>query len=757
MAGIFSKIGDASKRAVGAGKKLAAEQSRKGHIKKLLELRAHGEHSGQDLTSWPEDLSELDQDALNLLVAVTEVDAALSNAKQRSTEAQKQAELAAEQQRVFDQTAGWIDRMLNNPAAILEVRIGEHISTTNLKIIRDQYTDKLAGRQQGVNANSAASAAGGIISNSITSYNRAGVSTSVEMGVPSARVQRPLSAFDDQERAALHGAAILRAYSRYSADMFEKIQLVLAWAGGRGFVEYTSQGKFQGTVQQAARELLEAEYPDNANTVMRLLGEYQSIIQNEESAVSDALKAAFSRGQRWGDVSDLPEHRLRVYEEGDLVLGTFESGEPLGFSGKESLITFGPPGRGKSQAHALLNLLTFPGPVIALDLKGELFRDAAGYRQGGFGARVLKFTLMGDEGPTHRFNPLLLLNRHPDFLWDEARAMAIDLVTAPQNESDPYWTNSARDLVAVLIGSMLLGCSDEETTFGELMMRLAHAGNDRIEFLESIASQALNAGVPGLRNRAKALIGLRKSERAMENIYQHARQALACFESPIVQRATAGMDWHPDELRYGATTLFLSLPMDQIEPYGPVIRALVGAHIKALTKAEPEAGTLPVTFLLDELPQLGNFDAVVRAVEIGRSYGLRMWGFAQHAQQIEDAFTRWRVLTDSPAARCYMNPDLGSADVISQTLGEVVDLFTGKESVVASPAELMGANYENKIIVMQAGGHVHCVNKLMAFEQFPDRIGLPINLDRGQETLLEAAMPDESAVSEFAAAYEIDD
>ena len=175
----------------------------------------------------------------------------------------------------------------------------------------------------------------------------------------------------------------------------------------------------------------------------------------------------------------------------------------------------------------------------------------------------------------------------------------------------------------------------------------------------------------------------------------------------------------------GATTLYLSLPMDQIEPFGPVIRAVIGAHIKALTKTDPDKEALPVTFLLDELPQLGNFDAVVRAVEIGRSYGLRLWGFAQHAQQFEDTFSRWKVLTDSPAARCYMNADLASAEIISRTLGEVVDLFTGRETLLASPAELMGANFENKIIVMQAGGHVHRVDKLMAYEALPDRLGLP--------------------------------
>lgn len=751
MAGIWDKVSkgavDASKAAYESGKGAVAEQRRKSHTKRLTELIALGEHSGYDLSNWPEDLSALNQEELNALVPINEMDDALYAANLRLQKANSDAAEAAEAARVFEETSAWAERMFNNPAALLAVEIGNHISKSNLKIVRDKYTDQLAGQQKGVNTSSAGSIAGGLLATGITSANRASVATAIDLGVPNGRVQRPLAAFTDQERAVLQAAAILRAHSRYPKETFENIKLALAWGEGRGFIEAGVGDKLEGAVQSAARELLDAAFPANANMVPRLLGEYQAIMENEDGPVSDALRDAFTRGQRWGEFADLPEHRLRPWQEGDLVLGAFETGGALGFSGNESLVTFGPPGRGKSQAHALLNLLAYPGPMIALDLKGELFRDSAGYRQQGFGARVLKFSLMSDGAPYHRFNPLLMLSREPDFLWDDARAMAIDLLPSAPGESDPYWTNSARDLVAVLIGSMLIGCEDEETTFAELMTRMAISGDDRTEFLEAVAKRALDAGVPGLRNRANALLGLKKSERAMENIYQHARQALSCFESPIVQRATAAMDWRPEDLRTGATTLYLSLPMDQIEPYGPVIRAVIGAHIKALTKTDPDPTALPVTFLLDELPQLGNFDAVVRAVEIGRSYGLRLWGFAQHAQQFEETFSRWKVLTDSPAARCYMNADLASADVISRTLGEVVDLFTGRETLLASPAELMGANYENKIIVMQAGGHVHAVNKLMAFEALPDRIALPYHFTPSGVAQPENALSDLNAES----------
>lgn len=737
MADFWKKLGEGAKKAGAAtlsasktayekSKAAVDEQKRKGHAQKLSEFRLLEIHSKIDMSNWPtaEAILDLDMTAMETLLPADKLPAALASAKAAQREAQAKAQQAELEAKVLKDGMAWIENMFGDPSAVLSVKVGDAVSERNVKIVRDNYTNQYGRRAGPVSSASTASVVSGLIQTGTTSYVRGNIAATLDSGIPGAYIERPIASLNDQERAALHGAAILRAYSRYEKSTFKKIQMSIAWGSGQGMVNTYVNGKMTGMVEQAVRELLSAEYHSSINAVMRLLGEFQAIMESEDGDVAKALRNAFKTGQRWGEPSDLPEHRLRRYQPGDLLLGELNDGTGLGFNGKESLVTFGPPGRGKSQAHALLNLVTFNGPMIVLDLKGELLRDSAGFRQTEFSSRILRFSLLSDDKDAHRFNPLLMLDRHHDRLWDEARAMAIDLIPAPVGNTDPYWTNSARDLVAVLIGSMLLTDDPDEITFEELMMRLSLGGERRIEFLESVIERASKARITGLRNRAQSIIDLSSAPKNLESIYQNARQALACFESPVVQRATDGMDWHPKDLRFGSTTLYLALPMDQIEPYGPLIRAVIGAHIKYLTANDPERDDKTITFLLDELPQLGNFEAVVKAIEIGRSYGLRIWGFAQHAQQFEDSFARHKVLTDSPAVRCYMNTDLNSAEMISRSLGTVIDLFSGRETDLASPAELMGAEYENKIIVLQAGGHVHAVEKLMAYDVVGDRLGL---------------------------------
>lgn len=718
---------EASQAAYEKGQSAVVEQRRKtisGQLKALKELEAYTE---VDVSDWPEEFDQWTLDELLVfrkgLKLDDEINWAGSKKIQAENEAKQQADLVAETARVYEETLAFMGSLLSDPAAVLRISIEDKVSKRNLKMLRDQYTDKVAGRQTGVDTSTGMAATQSIIGTGVTAARRGSISTTIELGVPSSRVERALTQFSAQEIAVLQCASILRAHMRYDEKTYQSILMALAWADGQGYIDPGGEDKYRGVVQEVAGQLLSAEYPNLSHIVARLLGEYQAILQSEDSDVSSSLKEVLSVGQKWGDLNDLPEHRLREFEDGDLVLGGIGD-IPVGFNGQESLVTFGPPGRGKSQAHALLNLLTYNGPMIVLDFKGELFRASAGYRQSALDARILRFSLMKGETEGHCYNPLAFLSRDPDDIWDEARGMAMDLIDEPIGK-DAYWTNSARDLVAVLIGSMLLQEDAEDTNFSELMAKLALGGEKRQQQFEAIIERAGSQFVMGLRNRAQGFLDMKASEKTLENIYQHARQALSCFESPLVHRITQESDWSAEDLRDGATTLYLTLPFEQIEPFAPLIRVIIGQHIKRLTQKQPEEGALPLTFLLDELPQLGNFDAVVKAVEIGRSYGLRVWSFAQHPQQFESSFERWKVLVDSPAVRCYMNPDLDAAHMLSQTLGEVSDIFTGVSKPLASPAELMGPEYEDKIIVLQAGSHVYSVTKLMAYEVFSDRLDMP--------------------------------
>ena len=363
------------------------EHGRKTLARNLQALKDLQDFSTVNMRDWPEDLSDLSNKELKALRGGLHLEAEIAAALDRKAQRErkygkytKQAETPEQKAQLLEQTLNLMESLLSDPAAVLRVPVQDKIDKRSLKQLRNHYTNQIAGQSPGINVSSGVAATQSLIGNSIVAARRSGLSTSIEIGVPASYVERPLNTFSDQELAVFRCASILRAHNRYTEIQYNKILMALAWGGGQGFVDPGGESKYSGVVQEIATKLLSSAFPDTIHACNRWLGEYQAFIQDEDSDVTQALKQVLSVGQAWGAVSDLPQHRLRVHNYGDLALGQLDN-VVLGFNGNESLVTFGPPGRGKSQAHALLNLLTYPGPMVVLDFKGELFEASAGYRQ----------------------------------------------------------------------------------------------------------------------------------------------------------------------------------------------------------------------------------------------------------------------------------------------------------------------------------------------------------------------------------------
>lgn len=477
---------------------------------------------------------------------------------------------------------------------------------------------------------------------------------------------------------------------------FERDKAMIAWGDGKG--SHGRDGQYGWITEQG----IDAHLNGAEQLVHFRLGEVKSILtEHPDGDLAKELTPLFSQGQAWAEHIAAP---FCPHVPGEtLMLGLLNGREPIGFAGNESLLTIGGPGSGKTQAHVIPNVLTYRGSVIVLDVKGEVFRATAGYRQDAIGSTVYRFSLMKDGGAQHRYNPLDLISRDEDEVFDDAHRMAQHLIPHPPQEKDPFWVNSARDLVAAIIAAVIIDPDVEEPNFTAVLDRLMTAGNNRLEMLERVAVLGRQAGIRQLTYAGETLVSLaQESERTFESIVQHARQALAPIGSPLVERATKTSDWAPEDLRKPGASLYIAVPQDKIEFFAPLLRLILAQHLDALMRVEPEqqGGRLPLTLFLDELPQLGNFEPVVKAIELGRGYGIRVWGFAQNPQQIERSYERASVILDSVAVRSFLSIDLPMAEQLSRSLGETVNLITEEKQPLATPAALLGPDFKDRAVIL---------------------------------------------------------
>ena len=415
-----------------------------------------------------------------------------------------------------------------------------------------------------------------------------------------------------------------------------------------------------------------------------------------------------------------------------LLIGYHESGEPVYFSGDESLITLGGPGSGKSQVHVIPNLLRYPGSAVVLDVKGEIWDATAGYRQTHFGD-VYRFSPSDRKGLTHAFNVFDYISKEPGQAAADCTLLSHQIILENPKLTDPFWENRARDMLwafATFIAikgtgakRSMLGLSelinlpmvkDKKAPIHAVLASMIRNG-ERHKIGDLVAAaNAIKAGLEGTRN---------------DSIMDAARRHLSVYtRTPSIVSAITSSHWAPDVLRLKkGTTVYICMSPSELTSYGAIVRMMLMQHMQELMQHRAKPGEPPVTFFLDEMPQLGNFDSILQAQDVGRGAGIRLWMFAQYMGQLNTAFgsDRYKGLIEACRVRCFMRPDQEAARMLEHALGQTSTMLGKEHKPLATGADLMGAKYRDKIIVTTSGDHPMCLDKRYAYKTDADKM-IPI-------------------------------
>ena len=376
--------------------------------------------------------------------------------------------------------------------------------------------------------------------------------------------------------------------------------------------------------------------------------------------------------------------------------GTPEVGPMVWHAGEGSLVTVAPPGAGKGQAHIIPNLLTYDGPTIVLDIKGENYDLTHKWRTENFGP-VYKFAPFDDD--SHHYNPLDFIRAdNDDTLWDDARLAASMLMVKKKNPD--FWENRAQDLLTAILAFAKKSDVPEKRNMQWVLDYLYPSENQ----LEAFEHEMQQSPFKPLKRMGNILS--RMPERQKEGIFDSVRQHMDVWQSGRVDRVTASSDWVPaDFWKPPWKTLYISVPVGMVSAYASVLRVIIGQHIQGLIESSPSARdreknkTPPVMFLIDEMPQLGYMEPIPYAIEVGRSYGLRIWMFSQSMGQIEQAYPDGKGLMEMCYVQCFMNPEFKTAKYLSDRLGFKGGVLNERKIRVAEPQELMAGEQSQKILM----------------------------------------------------------
>lgn len=324
--------------------------------------------------------------------------------------------------------------------------------------------------------------------------------------------------------------------------------------------------------------------------------------------------------------------------------------EPLLYKGDGHLMTIAPTGGGKGVGVIIPNLLTYPGSVIAVDIKGELTQVTARRRRE-MGQKVVvldPFGLVTDRTrPGDSLNPFDLFHLPGADPESDAEMLAAQFSVDHSFSTDRYWDDTGKGLAAGLIAHLATGGAEDERNPSALRKLLYM---DDLDY--NIATWLDKGEVknPLARDEFVAYLSA-PSDKTRPCIRTTACTYMKCLGSELVSRAMETSSFDLRAMMDGQPmTVYLVIPPEKLESHRAVLRAWVATLLTAVLRRKqlPELRTL---FVVDEAAQLGEMPLLRTAMTLLRGYGLQCWTFWQDLGQLRTLYPNdWTTMVSNSAA-----------------------------------------------------------------------------------------------------------
>jgi type IV secretion system protein VirD4 len=321
-------------------------------------------------------------------------------------------------------------------------------------------------------------------------------------------------------------------------------------------------------------------------------------------------------------------------------------GAPVLYGGDAPLLTCGMTGSGKGRGAIIPTLLTYPGPVIAIDLKAELCRVTARRRRAMGQAVVVLDPCRVASAHSDGLNPLDLLTL-PGANGDaDAQMFASLLANGHRSTQDPFWGDTATSLTGGLIAHIAATYPPARRHLAQLRAWLYH------DDMDIAIATALDQGAVTSHFARDQFVAYLT---APSDKTRPCIRATACsFVNALCsEQATATLAASTFGLRdvYDGKplTIYLVIPPDQLESLRPLWRLWVGTLLTAVMR-RPSIPRQRTLFLLDECAQLGELSALRQAVTLLRGAGLQVWSFWQDLSQLRQLYAQdWQTMLNNAA------------------------------------------------------------------------------------------------------------
>lgn len=295
------------------------------------------------------------------------------------------------------------------------------------------------------------------------------------------------------------------------------------------------------------------------------------------------------------------------------------------------VFVLGGSGSGKSSTCVIPTILknSKDATIFAIDIKGELSFKATKYLD----ENVCLFN--PQDRHSYGYNPFYMLNEHSNNqdILECMQNIAFSLIPMPANLSDPFWKNSARNL---LIGFLIYFYNQGHTNF--------------ISIIDEILSQPIKETIE------KIIENVRPTSAEYRYIIQFkdmADETLGGIQSEVINHIIIFAN--DNDVRYALRdnpskispllleqnkSIFVVIKEEKLTAYYDLLQLVINQTLAQLEKRAEDSK--PIYFIIDELPRLlsaGKIDRLLDAGRTLRSREVKMILISQSVDAIMSAYS----------------------------------------------------------------------------------------------------------------------
>lgn len=349
-------------------------------------------------------------------------------------------------------------------------------------------------------------------------------------------------------------------------------------------------------------------------------------------------------------------------------------------TGEGHHLTVAPTGAGKGVSSIIPALLTWPGPAIVIDPKGENYAVTAAHRRAmGQTVYVLDPFRITRAPDFDSLNPLDLVG---EFNADDDAAMLASLVVSEGSfGTEPYWDERASALIQKAILHAIT--HGPRTDLG--------AVRDIVDGYSSGAFATARNVHTGEMNADAFMPSGMASDRTRSCIASTACSHMAFVLQGPVEKSLSISTVPLEDIRDGLPlTLYIVLPPERLRSHAKLLRLWLGVLLNTFAQRRV-IPAIPTLMLVDEAAQLGELDGLRSALTLMRGYGVKLWTFWQDLSQIRKVYPKdWEnVLTNSPFQQIFgvTNPHVMAqmSAYLGPILNQPLSALAPNEAVIICP------------------------------------------------------------------------